>query len=493
MVNMVRNSNLVALTDGVTDTGAVTAGFVAATTASSGAGATTSGYVTATSASSVAGTTTTSFVAATSANSEAGVATVAVIADQLHESFETDLSSTSGGLPSDFDAEFGKFREGPQEQSEHIQQPFVDANEQVLQPLNTVSAIESLPIIETIVFTEHCEHTDSFCLSNDPVIDCRKSCEQGQDQVAVPDANLSVTAEPTQCQVADVPKEAKADQQVGVSDDGFQNQRCNNSAELVNDATDSLLVKQKFKKVDDSTQLCSIDFEGGNNNYAYLDYGGAVEWRIHLAKDRELLKSLIGREKNRSARAQSKMLTSSVMRPSRIKAFGGKVVDAKSSNVSSKINSDVIQCMADQEEKYVVEVSTIDDKVDGDQARSIADASKSFSINGALESSSATSSSQVQNDSGCQNSGSPAHEGQFQQVHKDRRGNVDYHTWRQRSTRSSGKAGDFRRRRATSGQSRHAPRFNHYVPQFAWVPYYFVVQAGWCFVDVSAMPNAYYW
>ncbi|CAI9117326.1 OLC1v1018698C1 [Oldenlandia corymbosa var. corymbosa] len=498
--------------------------------------------------------------------SESSIAT----ADQLQENSVTDLSSTPGGLPSDFDAECDKLRESLQEESEYPQQAFVAANEQVLQPLNTISVSELLPIIETIVITEHCVHTDSFCLPNEFVIaenefvevECRKFCEssssdndieeiicdscdnvlpatdnsvcpsideikgeQEQGQVATPDANLmrimlikeermdldylcdrelvqesydqddgnvinfgvqtkgdddlTEIIEPAQCLVADVPKEAAADQQVAVSNDGFQNRQCNSSAKLVNDAIDSMPVKHKSnhawlydkrrsanrrskrskekliphgfhfaERVDDGPRLRGIDFDGGDSCYAYLDYGAAIEWMIDLAKDHELLKSLIGQEKKRSARDKSKMLTPSATRPSRINAFGAEV--------------------------------------DGDQASSIADASKFSTINEALESSSATSSSQVQNDSECQKSGSPTHEGQFQHAHKDRRDNVDYHTWHRCSTRSSGKADDFRRRRATSGRSKHTPRFNHYVPQFAWVSCYFVVQAGWCYVDVSA-------
>ncbi|CAI9098685.1 OLC1v1035374C1 [Oldenlandia corymbosa var. corymbosa] len=487
MVNMALNSNLVALTDGVT--GAATAGFVAATTASSGAGAaagsvaatsaivdagtlattgvagatlassvagaSTSGYVAAASASSIASTTTTSFVAAISASSDAGVAIVAVTtggaADQLQENSVTDLSSTSGGLPSDFDAEFGKFREGPQEQSEHTQQAFVAANEQVLQPLNTISASESLPIIETVVVTEHCVHTDSFCLPKESVIG-ENYCdnvspainisvclsvdeikgEREQGQVATPDTNLSVTAESTQCQVASVPKKAAADQQVAVSNDGFQNRRCNSSAELVNDATDSMPVKQKSnhawlydkrrsanrrskrnkgtsiphgfhfaERVDDGSRLRGIDFNGGDSCYAYFDYGATIEWRIDLAKDCELLKSLIGREKKRSARDQSKMLTPSVMRTSRIKAFGAEVVVSKFSSDSAKINNDVIiQGAADQEKGSVVAGSKGDDKAGDDQACSVTDASKLSTINEVLESISATSRSRVRNHGG---------------------------------------------------------------------------------------------
>ncbi|CAI9089396.1 OLC1v1023962C1, partial [Oldenlandia corymbosa var. corymbosa] len=215
--------------------------------------------------------------------------------------------------------------------------------------------------------------------------------------------------------------------------------------------------------------------------------------RIDLAKDRELLKSLIGREKKRSARNQSKMLTPSVMRPSRIKAFGAKVVVAKFSSDSANINNDVIiQGAADQEKKSAVAGSKGDDKAGDDQASSIADASKLSTIDATVESINATTSSQVENNSGCQNSGSPAHEGEFRQAHKVRRDNIGNHTWRRRSSRSSGTTGNFRRRRATSRRSKHTPRFNH-VPHLAWVPYYFVIPAGWHYVDVSAMPNAYCW
>ncbi|CAI9111643.1 OLC1v1011926C1 [Oldenlandia corymbosa var. corymbosa] len=202
------------------------------------------------------------------------------------------------------------------------------------------------------------------------------------------------------------------------------------------------------EKVDDGSQLRGIDFGGGNNNYTYLDYGAAVEWRIDLAKDRELLKSLIGRKKKRSARDQSKMLTSSVMRPSRIKAFGAEVVVAKFSSDSAKINNDVIiQGAADQEKESAVAGSKGDDKAGDDQASSVADASKLSTINEAVESITATSSCRVRNDNGCQNSGSPAHEGQFQQAHKVHLGNIVNHTWR---SRSSGTTCDFRRRRPTS-------------------------------------------
>ncbi|CAI9111884.1 OLC1v1012215C1 [Oldenlandia corymbosa var. corymbosa] len=165
-------------------------------------------------------------------------------------------------------------------------------------------------------------------------------------------ANDNYVCELAQCLDAIFPKEAAADQQVAVSNDGFQDRRCNSSAELVNNATDSSPVKQKSnhtwlydrrcsasrrskrskgkpiphgfhfaKKVDDGPPLRGIDFHGANNNYAYLDYGVALEWRIDLAKDHELLKSLIGQEKKRSARPQLKILIPSVMRLSRIKAF----------------------------------------------------------------------------------------------------------------------------------------------------------------------------
>ncbi|CAI9103072.1 OLC1v1001504C1 [Oldenlandia corymbosa var. corymbosa] len=212
--------------------------------------------------------------------------------------------------------------------------------------------------------------------------------------------------------VVDDPKEAAADQQVAVSNDGFPNRRCNSSAEFINDATNSMLVKQKsnhewlydkrgsanrrskrnkgkpilhgfhfVEKVDDGPQLRGIDFEGGDSNYAYLDYGAAVEWRIDLAKDRKLLKSFIAREKKRSARAHDV----------------------------------TIQCVADHEKESAVEA---DDNANDDQDSSVADVSKLSTVNKAAESISATTSSQVENDSGCQNSGSPAHEGEFQQAHK---------------------------------------------------------------------------
>ncbi|CAI9103562.1 OLC1v1002073C1 [Oldenlandia corymbosa var. corymbosa] len=225
--------------------------------------------------------------------------------------------------------------------------------------------------------------------------------EQEKCRVATPDVNLSVTAQPKSNHAWLYDKRRSA------------NGRSKQSKRKP--------IPHGFhfaEKVNDGPPLRCINFDGGDSNYAYLDYGATVEWRIDLAKDRELLKSLIGREKKRSARDQSKTLTPSVMRPSRIKVLETKVVDAKVNNVSARISNDVIiQGIA----------STIDDKGGDDQASSVEDASKLSMINETIESNSdtpSTSSSSLQNDSS-----SPAHNGQFQQAYKNRRGNIGNHTW----------------------------------------------------------------
>ncbi|CAI9105738.1 OLC1v1004737C1 [Oldenlandia corymbosa var. corymbosa] len=383
--------------------------------------------------------------------SESSVAT----ADQSQESVATDLSSTPGGLPSDFDAECGKLREG-------------------LQKEKSCESSSSDSDIEEII-CDSCDNflpvTDNFvCPSVDEIMG-----DQEQNQVAIPDSNLSVTAEPAQCLVADVLKEAAVDQPVVGSNDGFQDRRCNSSAEWS-------IMQQILCRI--SRSLIMPGFM--TRDVLPIEEASGIKGRQY--------RMVFTLEKKHSARGQSKMLTPSAMRPSIIKAFEAKVVDSKSSNASAKINNNVIiQGAADQEEETAVARSKGDVKAGDDQVGSVADSSKLSMINEEVESISATSSSQVQNESGCQNSSTPAHNGQFQQDHKGRRDNFANYTWRQCSSRSFGTTSDFQRICPTYRRSKHAPHFNHYVPHFAWVPCYFIVPEGWHYVDVSAMPNAYFW
>ncbi|CAI9115258.1 OLC1v1016111C1 [Oldenlandia corymbosa var. corymbosa] len=224
-------------------------------------------------------------------------------------------------------------------------------------------------------------------------------------------ATVAVTAgEPAQCFISDVPKEAIADQQVAVSNDGFQNLRCNSSAELVNNTTDSMPVKQK------SNHAWLYDKRRSTSRRSKRNKGKSIPRGFHFAErvnDGHYYVALILMVATKhSARDQSKMLTPSVMRPSRIKAFGAEVVVAKFSSDSAKINNDVIiQGAADQEKESAVAGSKGDDKAGDDQESSVAYASKLLTINEEVETISATSSSQVRNDNGGQNSGSHAHEG----------------------------------------------------------------------------------
>ncbi|CAI9112916.1 OLC1v1013425C1 [Oldenlandia corymbosa var. corymbosa] len=410
--------------------GTTTAGFVVATStnfvasasaagSSADAGTAAAVFVAETSASADAGGAAAAFVTVTSASLDTGAATTGSVAT-MSASSAVDTSTTIAVGATSTSRIIGAATSGKSYESSSSDN---DIEEIICDSLDNVSHATD----------------NSVCQSVDEI-----KGEQEQGQVATPDANLSLTVEPAQRLVADVLKEAEADQQK-FNHAWIYDKR--GSASRRSKRNKGKPIPHGFhfvEKVDDGHQLRGIDFEGGDSNYAYLDYGAAVRWRIDLAKDRELLKSLIGREKKRSSRDQSKMLTPFVMRPSRINAFETKVVYAKFSSDLAKINNDVtIQCVADQEKKSGVEVSTIDDEADGAQESSVANASNLWTIKEAVESISSISSSQVQNDSGRQNSSSPVHNGQFQQAHKNRRCNIGNHTWRQRSSRSSGAAGYF--------------------------------------------------